>query len=69
MVATMKNKQVSYNLENPEEKRQYEFVKAIKNYSGYVKGLVGQDMEKNKPGELENAPGKGVTIKGGVAKM
>jgi hypothetical protein len=64
-MATMKNKPVSFNLDNPNDQRRFEHVQGI-NFSGYVKSLIDRDMRK--PGSIQT-PGKGITIKGGVAKL
>jgi hypothetical protein len=63
-MATMKNKPVSFNLDNKEDQKLLEHVKGIKNFSGYVKSLIGQELIKKPDGD--QTPGRKITIKGGV---
>lgn len=46
-MATMKNKPVSFNLDNPEDLKRYDHVKGI-NFSGYVKSLIDSDIKRIK---------------------
>lgn len=64
-MATMRNKPVSFNMDNEEDRKQYEHIKDIKNFSGFMKSLI--DKEIKFPDE-KHAPGEGITIKGGVVK-
>jgi len=46
-MATMKNKPISFNLDNPEDQKLFEHVKDIKNFSGYAKSLILDDLNNN----------------------
>lgn len=61
-MATMKNKQVSFNVENEEEQKLLNYALSKNNFSGYVKELIKQDMKKKKPGIIVQ-PGEGINIK------
>lgn len=43
-MTTMKNKPISFNLDNPNDLKLFEYVKDIKNFSGYAKSLIANDM-------------------------
>lgn len=45
-MATMKNKPVSFNLDNQTEKHLYKQMQQIKNFSGYVKMLIADDLKR-----------------------
>jgi len=45
-MTTMKNKPISFNLDNPSDMRLYEYVKDIKNFSGYAKSLIEEDLKR-----------------------
>lgn len=47
-MATMKNKPISFNIENPRDKQLFDHVKDIKNFSAYAKSLIAQDMKSSK---------------------
>jgi hypothetical protein len=61
-VATMRNKPVSFNMENEDEKQLFEYVNRISNFSGYVKKLMWNDMNRKKP-EMERTPSGGMKLK------
>ncbi|WP_170140790.1 hypothetical protein [Oceanobacillus arenosus] len=44
-MTTMKNKPISFNLDNPGERYLFEHVKDIKNFSGYAKSLIAKDLK------------------------
>lgn len=44
-MSTMKNKPVSFNLDNTDDKDLFDYVKNIKNFSGYMKTLIKHDLE------------------------
>lgn len=60
-MATMKNKPVSFNMENPIDQQLLEHVKELKNFSGYVKTLIVQDLRR-KP-DVKRTPGGGIRFK------
>lgn len=43
----MKNKPISFNLDNPKDQKLFEHVKEINNFSGYAKSLILDDLNKN----------------------
>lgn len=45
-MTTMKNKPVSFNLDNPNDRQLFEHVKDIKNFSGYAKSLIDEDLKR-----------------------
>lgn len=45
-MTTMKNKPVSFNLDNPGDKQLFDYVKGIKNFSGYAKSLIHNDLKR-----------------------
>ncbi|WCK53815.1 hypothetical protein PP175_21230 [Aneurinibacillus sp. Ricciae_BoGa-3] len=60
-MAVMKNKPVSFNLENEEDRRLHEYAIRIKNFSGYIKQLMKEEMKKEKS-EVIRTPGGGIKI-------
>ncbi|MYL45079.1 hypothetical protein GLV94_05440 [Virgibacillus halodenitrificans] len=44
-MTTMKNKPISFNLDNPSDKQLFDHVKDIKNFSAYAKSLIAQDIQ------------------------
>ncbi|WP_077621581.1 hypothetical protein [Sediminibacillus massiliensis] len=45
-MATMKNRPVSFNLDNLVDEKRFNHVKDVDNFSGYVKKLIDRDMQK-----------------------
>lgn len=64
-MATMKNRPVAFNIENDEDKKRLHHINSIKNFSGYVKSLIDQDMNRK---DTKQVLGTGICIKGGVEK-
>lgn len=54
-MATMKNKPISFNLDNPQDHKIFDHIKDIKNFSGYAKSLILDDL--NKRSVVDRAPG------------
>lgn len=54
-MAIMKNKPISFNLDNPKEQMLYDHVKNIENFSGYAKALIMDDL--NKKSATDHTPG------------
>ncbi|MRG87026.1 hypothetical protein [Salinibacillus xinjiangensis] len=53
-MTTMKNKPISFNIDNPNDKYLFEQIKNIKNFSGYAKSLIANDLRyKNKGIKVE----------------
>ena len=47
-MATMKNKPISFNIDNPHDKQLFNYVKDIRNFSAYAKSLIAKDMKSSK---------------------
>ncbi|MGJ9460146.1 hypothetical protein [Oceanobacillus sp. CF4.6] len=47
-MATMKNKPISFNLDNPTDKYLFDQIKSVKNFSGYAKSLIAKDLKYNR---------------------
>lgn len=60
-MTTMKNKPISFNIDNPEDKQLYEHVKGIKNFSGYAKLLISNDLKSKS--ETKRTPAGGLQIR------
>jgi hypothetical protein len=45
-MATMKNKTIAFNIDNPEDEQIYNYIKDITNFSAFAKSLINQDMQK-----------------------
>jgi hypothetical protein len=54
-MTTMKNKPISFNLDNPGDRKLFDHVKEIKNFSGYAKSLILDDL--NKKAATDRTPG------------
>jgi len=52
-MTTMKNKPVSFNLDNPGDKKLFEHVKDVKNFSGYAKSLIYADLKRKSEIKVE----------------
>lgn len=60
-MAIMKNKPVSFNIENVDEKTLLDHANTQQNFSGYVKRLMWEDMKRKKP-EIIHTPSGGIKI-------
>lgn len=45
-MTTMKNKPISFNLDNPSDKYLFDQLKGIKNFSSYAKSLIADDLKR-----------------------
>ena len=50
----MTNKNISFNLDNPEEKKLYDQIKNVKNFSAYAKSLIKKDVNDTMKINLRN---------------
>jgi hypothetical protein len=62
IVATMKNKPVTFNLDSDKEKQLFEYVMGRPNFSGYVKELIEKEINRKKTEVVRTASG-GIQIR------
>jgi hypothetical protein len=56
-MAVMKNKPVSFNLENEEDKKLHEYASKINNFSGHIKKLMKEEMKRGMPQVIHTSSG------------
>lgn len=61
---SMKNKGVSFNLDDPGQKSLYDFAVGQSNFSSYVKRLIQSDRDRNEKRTTKNGNG-GIQIRMG----
>lgn len=64
-MAIMRNKPVSFNMENVTEKALLDHANTQQNFSGYVKRLMQEDMKRRQPAMIRTEGGGiKITVKG-----
>lgn len=62
MAKEIKNKSVSFNIEDPFQVQMKEYAEQFPNFSGYIKRLIQRDMEEGtKVRSIKKAPSQVVT--------
>jgi hypothetical protein len=56
-LAIMKNKPVSFNIENQMDKALLDYANTKSNFSGYIKKLMQEDMKRRAPVVTQNEQG------------
>lgn len=62
-VATMKNKPVSFNIENPTDRQLLEHANAQGNFSGYIKRLMRNELNRQRTVSATTQGGLKITVK------